>query len=84
VLDEESINGKIEKSLIGVNAGVGSDMRIYFKQRKPSRFVTIGQPDMKMYPPEMLPADEKQLPGFEWKDRIRPQNRDDVFRKVTK
>ncbi|MCR4816500.1 MAG: hypothetical protein K5842_04865 [Bacteroidales bacterium] len=84
VLDEESVNGKIERRLVGINAGVGSDMRIYFKKRKPSRFVTIGTPDMKMYPPDQLPEEEKTLPGFEWKDNIRPHNRNEVFRRVTK
>ena len=84
VLDEESVNGKIERRLVGINAGVGSDMRIYFKKRKPTRFVTIGTPDMKMYPPDQLPEEEKTLPGFEWKDNIRPHNRNEVFRRVTK
>ena len=84
VLDDEVVNGKVEKTLIGVNAGVGSDMRIYFKERKPSRFVTYGSPDMKMYPPELLPEEERLLPGFEWKDGIRPHSPDEVFKKVTK
>lgn len=83
VIDEVPVNGKIEKTLLGVNAGVGSDMRIYFKERKPSRFTTYGDPDMKMYPPDQLPADERRLPGFEWKDSQRPHNRHEVFPVVT-
>ena len=66
-------------SLIGINAGVGSDMRIYFKNRKPTRFVTFGEPDMKMYPPGQLPTTEQRLPGFAWKVDIRPKSPADVF-----
>ena len=76
VLDDED---SPTKSLIGVNVGVGSDMRIYFKDRKPRRFVTFVSPDMKMYPPDKLPAEERQLPGFDWKENIRPHNRHEVF-----
>lgn len=68
------------KSLLGVNAGMGSDMRIYFRNRKPIRFSTFVSPDMKMYPPDQLPADERRLPGFRWLDNIRPTSPDDVFR----
>lgn len=70
------------RSLLGVNAGMGSDMRIYFKKRKPTRFATYVSPDMKMYPPDKLPADERLLPGFRWLDDIRPKSPDDVFRIV--
>lgn len=76
VLDDEEGG---ERSLIGVNAGMGSDMRIFFKDRKPRRFSTYGSPDMKMYPPDQLPADERLLPGFVWRDAIRPHAPADVF-----
>ena len=78
VLDESP------RSLLGVNVGMGSDMRIYFKDRKPRRFSTFVMPDMKMYPPDKLPDDERLLPGFRWLDNLRPSSPDDVFRKVTK
>ena len=81
VMDEEGVDsaGNKQRQLIGVNAGVGSDMRIYFKKRKPVRFVTYGTPDMKMYPLEKLPNDEKYLPGFEWLTDRRPKSPTDVF-----
>lgn len=68
------------QSLLGVNVGMGSDMRIYFKNRKPRRFSTYVSPDMKMYPLDQLPADERLLPGFRWLDDIRPKTPDDVLR----
>ena len=76
VLDEEPSG---ERSLLGVNVGMGSDMRIYFKDRKPRRFSTYGSPDMKMYPPGQLPATERELPGFRWRDDIRPHSPTEIF-----
>jgi len=85
VLDEDEVTGSApsarttRKSLLGVNVGVGSDMRIYFKDREPTRVVTMGQPDMKMYPPLELPADQRFLPGYKWRIDQRPRNRYEVF-----
>lgn len=76
VVDEDSLKNK---ELIGVNCGVGSDMRIYFKDRKPSRVTTFGNPDMKMYPPDKLPESERTMQGFKWLDAQRPHNRHEVF-----
>lgn len=67
------------KSLIGVNVGMGSDMRIYFVDRAPDRVVTFGNPDMNTYPFEALPSDKKQLTNFRWIDDRRPKKPLDVF-----
>lgn len=80
VLDDEMIDGKIEQRLVGVNIGVGSDMRIYFKDKKAERLSTFGNPDMKMYPPLDVPENEKIIPGFEWRDAVRPHNRYEVWK----
>ncbi len=85
VLDEEEVTGSdaalhaTRRSLLGVNVGVGSDMRIYFKDREPSRVVTKGSPDMKMYPPLALPDDQRFLPGYHWQSALRPRSRHEVF-----
>ena len=67
-------------SLIGVNAGMGADMRIYFKERKPDRLVTYGDPDMQAYPIAQFPLDMQRLKGFNWKDSRRPKKWIDVFK----
>ena len=67
-------------SLLGVNAGMGSDMRIYFKERKPDRLVTYGDPDMQAYPIAQFPLDMQRLKGFNWKDNRRPKKWMDVFK----
>ena len=76
ILDEDE-NGL--QSLMGVNTGFGSNMRIYFQDRSPNRLVTYGNPDMKVYPPLSLPEDQKILPGFNWVADRRPLCPMDVF-----
>lgn len=76
-LTEEDPPG--HKSLIGVNVGMGSDMRIYFVDRAPDRVVTIGNPDMHTYPLDKLSDDKKQLNNFNWLESRRPKRPLDVF-----
>lgn len=78
-ITEEGPDGK--EQLVGVNAGVGTDMRIYFDStRYASRVVTYDKPDMQTYPVLKLPEDLKQLPGFRWLTRQRPRRPEDVFK----
>jgi len=76
-LTEDLPSGR--QSLIGVNCGRGSDMRIYFIDRAPDRVVTFGNPDMHTYPYDQLTPDKKQLPDFNWIDNRRPKKPLDVF-----
>lgn len=68
-----------QRRLIGVNLGVGSDMRIYFNGKQPSRVVTYHDPDMYAYPLDKLPADKQHLPGFVWQDASRPHSKQEIF-----
>ena len=66
--------------LVGVNAGVGTDMRIYFDTtRAPVRVVTYDKPDMQTYPVGQLPAELRRLPDFRWLPERRPRKPEDVF-----
>lgn len=76
VLDEDTLG---RKSLIGVNVGVGADMRIYLKNREPQRVVSYSNPDMHTYPLKSLPKEYEQLPGFKWLGDRRPLKPTDVF-----
>ena len=67
------------EALVGVNIGIGSDMRIYCKNREPERVTTKGNPDMTCYPPLQVPEDKKRLQGFDWKMAQRPRSRHQVF-----
>lgn len=77
ILEEDNMGAK---SLMGVNTGVGSSMRIYFHDRAPNRLVTFGNPDMMTYPPNSLPEDKKILLGFKWLGERRPLSPIDVFK----
>ena len=77
-ITEEDTAGRI--ALVGVNAGVGASMRIYFDStRAPVRVVSIDRPDMQTYPVDLLPADLKRLPDFQWLPQRRPRRPEDVF-----
>lgn len=77
ITDEDTRGNKY---LVGVNAGIGSDMRVYFVDRAPDRVVTFGNPDMQTYPLDQLPQDKKFLANFHWFDAERPKQPMDVFK----
>jgi lipopolysaccharide export system protein LptA len=67
--------------LVGVNVGIGTDMRIYFDTaRAPERVVTYDNPDMQTYPVMSLPEEKKRLQGFKWLTAKRPRKPLDIFR----
>ena len=73
-------NAERRPELVGVNVGVGTDMRIYFdNNRAPARVVTYDKADMQTYPVEALPDDQKQLNGYNWAPQKRPRSPQDVF-----
>lgn len=77
-ITEEDTSG--HTTLVGVNAGMGTDIRIYFDStRAPVRVVTYDKPDMQTYPVGMLPAELKRLPDFRWLSQHRPRKPEDVF-----
>lgn len=77
-ITEEDTAGRT--GLIGVNAGVGTSMRIYFDStRAPVRVVTMDKPDMQTYPVDQLPNELKRLPDFRWAADRRPRKPEDVF-----
>ena len=76
-ITDEDLHGRL--SIIGVNVGLGSDMRIYFLDRAPDRVVTYGKPDMNTYPLDKLDAEKKTLANFHWYEDRRPKKPLDVF-----
>ncbi len=67
-------------ALMGVNVGIGTDIRIYFDTtRAPVRVVTYEKPDMQTYPVWDLPEEWKQLPSFKWLSGRRPRSPEEVF-----
>ena len=69
------------KPLIGVNAGKGERMRIYFENREPVKILTFEDPVMKIYPPREVPQEFKYMEGFKWLYEIRPKSKEDIYDK---
>ena len=66
--------------LMGVNVGMGTDIRIYFDStRAPGRVVAYDKPDMKTYPVMRVPEEFKRLQGFNWQPKRRPRRPEDIF-----
>ncbi len=77
ITEEDSVKGS---ALVGVNVGVGTDMRIYFDTTgAASRVVTYDNPDMQTYPVGKLPDEWKRLIDFKWRSANRPRKPEDVF-----
>ena len=77
-LTEEDEAGN--SSLLGVNVGIGSGIKIYFKNRKPTRIVTYDNPNMQTYPMKDFPEEKKTLKGFKWHSTKRPMNVEDIYK----
>ena len=77
-ITEEDSTGNV--ALVGVNAGVGTDMRFYFDSTGAvKRVVTFDNPDMQTYPVGGLPAEWHRLIDFNWRPADRPRKPEDVF-----
>ena len=68
------------RTLIGVNVVVSSDMLIFLKESKVTDITVIEKPEAHTYPEKDLPENERFLKNFKWLDKARPKNKDDIFR----
>ncbi len=93
-LDSLDVNGNCEfiyyireetpdktQSLIGINTGVSSDMKILFEEGKPVIIKALKQPVMVTYPEEQFTEDKQRLKIFRWEEAVRPQSKEDIYRK---
>ncbi|MBO6078212.1 MAG: hypothetical protein J6P66_05605 [Bacteroidaceae bacterium] len=71
-LDSDSI-------MIGMNTTEGSSLRIHFKVRTVDKIVMHGRSSGVLYPMDQLEEKKMFLSDFNWFDRIRPIDREDVF-----
>ena len=87
-IDYADVNGNVQavfytldsdSAMIGMNTTEGSSLRTYFKERAVNKIVMIGHSNGVMYPMEKLDEKKMYLPNFNWFERIRPLDRDDVF-----
>jgi len=87
-IDYADVNGNVEavfypldsdSAMIGMNTTEGSSLRVHFKMRAVKKIVMIGGSNGVMYPMDKLEEKKMYLPNFNWFDRIRPLDPEDVF-----
>jgi hypothetical protein len=87
-IDYADVNGNVQavfypldsdSAMIGMNTTEGSSLRTYFKMRAVDKIVMIGHSNGVMYPMEKLDEKKMYLPNFNWFERIRPVDPEDVF-----
>lgn len=87
-IDYADVRGNVEavfypldsdEDMIGMNTTEGSFLTAYFKQRMVNRIVVFGQSNGVMYPMEQIDPRKMYLSNFNWFDRIRPMDPEDVF-----
>lgn len=71
-LDSDSV-------MIGMNNTEGSSLRVFFKMRAVDKILMLGRSSGVMYPMDQLEEKKMFLSNFNWFDRIRPRDPEDVF-----
>jgi len=70
---------KDESGIIGLNNAQSSTIQIRLKESKVTRIAFVTSPDGKLVPLADIQSTEQQLPGFIWRDAIRPKRMEDIF-----
>lgn len=68
-----------DEELISVDISESSDMRIEIEDNQIKRIIKLSSITGTMYPPEQLPEDKRFYPGFDWKIKHRPKNKNEIF-----
>ena len=69
-----------DKTLIGVNKAISSDMLIYLVDNKVYRITYIGETTGKIYPEKDLSPYDLFLRDFKWIEDRRPLTKEDIFK----
>lgn len=72
VLEEDS-------SLIGINASITNEMRIFLENNKLKEILFYNNPDGALYPYNKFPEEKKILKDFRWLNLYRPKSISDIF-----
>ena len=67
-------------NVIGLNRAESSKISIAFQEGKIHSISFFSMPEGKLTPIPQLSNEERRLPGFDWKESIRPVDKDDIFR----
>lgn len=87
-IDYADVNGNVQavfypldsdSAMIGMNTTEGSSLRVHFKMRAVDKIVMINSSNGVMYPMDKIDEKKMYLPNFNWFQRIRPLDPEDVF-----
>jgi lipopolysaccharide export system protein LptA len=68
-----------DKSMIGINKVVSSDMLIYLEDNKVKSITYIGSPSGTIYPEKEVSPYDLKLRDFKWLESQRPLTKQDIF-----
>ena len=69
-----------DKSLIGINMAMSSDMLIFIDKNQIKSITYIEAPDAHLLPENEVPQNTRKLKGFRWEEKRRPMEKRDIFR----
>lgn len=68
-------------NVIGLNRAESSKISLKFSEGKINRISFHTMPEGKLTPIPQLSDEERRLPGFDWKEALRPKDKLDIFRR---
>ncbi len=68
-----------DSAYVGMNRSSGDVIDAYFVNKELNKVKFVNDVNGTMYPISQVPADKKELRGFEWKDKRRPKNKLELF-----
>ncbi len=68
-----------DRSLIGINKVVSSDMLIFLDKNQLKSITYITQPTATLYPEKEISPNDLKLRNFKWLEDRRPLNKEDIF-----
>ena len=78
-IDEESTDSSYIKKRVGMNRLYASDLRIYIDSNNITGITYIDQAEGVFYPMEKIKKEEQFIPGFDWKNALRPKSKETLF-----
>lgn len=69
-----------DSTYTGVNKAECSNIRISFRDNEIYKIMFLTEPVATFYPLDQFPETEAKLEGFLWYDKLKPVNREDVFK----
>jgi lipopolysaccharide export system protein LptA len=68
-----------DKSLIGINMAVSSEMLVFLEKNQLKSITYIGNPEAHLIPETSVPQNERKLKDFKWEEKRRPLKKSDIF-----